>query len=48
MNKQLVNELLELAEWADSHVYEVPIHLPATLRDAVDVIEEMSENLNFR
>lgn len=48
MNRQLVNELLELAEWADANIYEVPITLPDTLRAAADVIEEMSENLNFR
>lgn len=45
---KLIHELLELAKWADSHIYEVPIHLPATLRDAADVIEDLTENLNFR
>lgn len=48
MNEKLIHELLDLAEWADANIYEVPINLPDTLRAAANTIDSMSENLNFR
>ena len=37
----LIEDLEELAEWADENIYEVPINLPDTLRDAAGAIKNL-------
>lgn len=52
----LIEDLRELAEWADANIYEVPINLPGTLRTAADAIKRLNdkfietevENANLR
>lgn len=39
----LIEDLKELAEWADDNIYEVPIHLPGTLRVAAMTIKGLHD-----
>lgn len=39
----LIEDLEELAEWADENIYDVPINLPDTLRDAAVVIKNLHD-----
>ena len=37
---ELIQRLRELAEWAESEIWEVPIILPDALNQAADIIEK--------
>lgn len=39
----LIEDLEVLAEWADENIYEVPINLPDTLKDAAVVIKNLHD-----
>lgn len=38
---ELIQSLRELAEWAESEIWEVPIILPDALNQAADIIERV-------
>lgn len=40
---ELIATMREYAEWADANIWEVPIMLPDVLREAAEVIEQMTE-----
>lgn len=40
-DRDIVEELRFLGEWAEANIWEVPIMLPSTLREAANIIEEM-------
>ena len=46
MDLHLVERLRELAEWAESEIWEVPIDLPDKLNEAADYIEKLIKNEN--
>ena len=41
---KLINDLIDFAEWAEANIYEVPINLPDTLRDAEDALKKDDDN----
>ena len=38
---ELIQDLKEYADWAESNIYEVPITLPDCLRDAAELLDQV-------
>lgn len=46
-NKEVIENLRDYREWAESNIFEVPIDLPDVLSEAADVIENMGKHIEI-
>lgn len=44
-NKEVIENLRDFREWAESNIFDVPIDLPDALSAAADTIENMGKHI---